>query len=234
MLSFLLFVITGGIWLWTRSNPAQVYFTYKQQVWEVAFHDSRFWLDNQPQVQMDRQTVILDLQLRQRHVLDARSNLISAEGEKLRQRTNYEIARRSLQLWMDETNQVPPLGTRRALDRAKHDLDQSDAAEELARKAVATAFYEYIPTGQTKAYLLAATTHSVAAWKIVLLAIVPSAILVVRHRLARGHWRMLAGLCPGCGYDLRATPERCPECGKAQRRKNRPNISPCRFAEPPI
>jgi len=49
----------------------------------------------------------------------------------------------------------------------------------------------------------------------VMTAILPLAFLVRRRRLLLAQFRLATGRCPTCGYDLRATPERCPECGSA-------------------
>jgi hypothetical protein len=43
-----------------------------------------------------------------------------------------------------------------------------------------------------------------------ILAILPAVQLLVRWRSSR---RENSGLCPSCGYDLRASKDRCPECG---------------------
>ena len=55
----------------------------------------------------------------------------------------------------------------------------------------------------------------VAPYWVVALAtlVLPAFRLRRRLLLRRASRRARSGLCPACGYDLRATPDRCPECG---------------------
>ena len=57
----------------------------------------------------------------------------------------------------------------------------------------------HVPYWAMIAAFLGAGVPAVRAW-------------VTRRRRMR---RVAAGCCPGCGYDLRATPDGCPECGAA-------------------
>jgi hypothetical protein len=59
----------------------------------------------------------------------------------------------------------------------------------------------------------------VPGWFVVGILGIPTVLLVRRVVLARRNRRL--NLCPCCGYDLRATPDRCPECGTETTAKNR-------------
>jgi hypothetical protein len=69
----------------------------------------------------------------------------------------------------------------------------------------------------TAAQKLAATPYPPAysrsfslALPVLTLAILPA---LAARRLRKRYGRRRLGLCAACGYDLRASPERCPECG---------------------
>ncbi|MDB5318473.1 MAG: hypothetical protein JWN40_104 [Phycisphaerales bacterium] len=52
-------------------------------------------------------------------------------------------------------------------------------------------------------------------WSIMLLTAILPAVRFARWRRRARRVRMRPGLCRHCGYDCHATPDRCPECGRA-------------------
>jgi len=59
---------------------------------------------------------------------------------------------------------------------------------------------------------------AVPAWSLVLLSgALPAWMSAGFYRSVR---RSRRGFCSRCGYDLRATPERCPECGRTVMRRH--------------
>ena len=75
-------------------------------------------------------------------------------------------------------------------------------------------FGAYESTDSNPAVLVRQKAVRAPSWALALILMIPPvARLPILLRGVRSWRRRRAGLCPVCGYDLRGSAERCPECG---------------------
>ena len=71
----------------------------------------------------------------------------------------------------------------------------------------------YYPQGSNEQWVFQRRSISVPHWAAVVAMLLPACLYTLGQFIRLRRTRV--GLCQRCGYDLRASPERCPECGAA-------------------
>jgi hypothetical protein len=188
-LSLLLCVATCALWMRSYSAKPAVTFWTSKGLSEVVCERGRAWIDNDPQREHERELPgrVQDKALQ---VYEETREMSKAYDKA------YEKAKKSGSKSKDGLAKIGK-DAEFTLVRA---FRLQDLSRQLARQPMTPAF-----------------SISASLWTVAMASGVLPATWVIRLSLSRlmRKKRLKGNLCPSCGYDLRATPDRCPECGTA-------------------
>jgi hypothetical protein len=190
-LSLLLFVGISGMWVRSYWHKDAYIYRWHQQLWELASDKGRVWVDNDPQLQSEQRTIRSEVQAH----LDQYKRL----GDRFdRDRQTPK------QPWIDG-----------ASARGNPDAYNDFVTSENAR-------YSLLKKQQKELD----SVHQIARRPMTPLAAhsilyeLPALLTAALPLMWFASWRRACswrrnGFCARCGYDLRASPDRCLECGES-------------------
>ena len=193
-LSLMLCAAAAALWVRSYKQPDSLTFRKHGSLWEVAFRDGRLWCSNEPQREAERQRLQQAI-----HELEALKLKLGELSEK-----QYDL---DAQLRRDRSHAELLMELQIAMMNNYRRMSAVDNLIEQVRynhKPLSAKFSQSVPCGVA----VAATATLPGTWA------TWAALALIRRTLRRKR-----KLCPVCGYDLRATPERCPECGTPRPQK---------------
>jgi hypothetical protein len=183
VLSLLLCVGTAVLWMHSYRSTTAVSFWTGDGLREVRAAGGRLWLDNEPERDLD--AMAYWTAVRHADVLELRYRKAAENVARIE-----GVDKRAAARWAVQDLDIAAAGLRIKANQSRYEWQR--------RWMRSPPVYHSIPFGYP----------AVAA------AVLPVAWLIAsRLRRKRRDRRARRGQCPICTYDLRATPNRCPECG---------------------
>lgn len=177
------------IWAAFSDRHLAIEFQRPSGRWEVATDLGRLWPDNSPQVNRDRQTQD-----------QAWQSFRSAANQRMQAWDRFAAVKREYEAAREARGESAALSV--GLRNASMAYAQANANEDRLHMAARSTYFRTVTNHSMALPVVAAITAALPTIWI--------ALALGQFRRARRTWR---GLCPTCGYDLRASPDRCPECG---------------------